>query len=215
MKHLTQKIGTVLVSAGLALSIPAMAGGIPVFDGAAVTQAIQQGIQMAEQIKNQISQIEQLKRQVEAMTSKNNYGSMFNTRAKEELPDEWRDLYTAMGKKGGKDLLAAKKNYDPKAAEANTIKQFDLMLKAARDSEIRMNNLNKLMAEVNRAQDAKAAADLGNRIAIERGIIAKNQANLDTMWRMFEMQKQIDAKQQRKAMACANAKRAGVTVPDC
>lgn len=209
-----RKLAASVISGSLAVSMPVMAGGIPVFDGAAVAQAINQGIQMKEQIDNQIEQITQLKNQVNALTSQNNYGNMLKTLAQEHLPNDWKDFYATLGKTNNQDLLKGK-SYDPKAAANNLSKQFDLMLKAAQDSEIRMDNLNKLMAEVNRTQDAKAAADLGNRIAVERAIISQNQTNLDTMWRMFEMQRKINGKQQRAAMACANAKRAGVTVSGC
>lgn len=213
-QRLSKLAVAVLLAGGIAISVPAVAGGIPTFDAAAVAQAMQQGLQMAEQIRNQVKQIEELKKQAESLTSKNNYGNMFKTSQQEELPAEWKDFYTSVGKTGGEDMLKGK-NYDPKAAEANMSKRFDLMLKAARDSEIRMKNLNNLMQEINRTKDAKAAADLGNRIAIERGIIAQNQTNLDTMWRMFEMQKQNDRKRLRMATRCANAKRAGVQVADC
>ncbi|PSJ81217.1 type IV secretion system protein [Neisseria iguanae] len=213
-KPLVRKLAAVLISGSLAVSLPVMAGGIPVFDGVAVAQAIQQGIQMAEQIQNQVKQIEQLKKQAQALTSRNNYGNMFNTQAREQLPNDWKDFYDALGKANNQDLLKGK-SYDPKAAANNLSKQFDLMLKAARDSEIRMDNLNKLMAEVNRTQDAKAAADLGNRIAVERAIISQNQTNLDTMWRMFEMQKENNRKQLRMAVRCSKAKRADIKVNDC
>ena len=213
-QRLSKLAVAVLLAGGIAISVPAVAGGIPTFDAAAVAQAMQQGLQMAEQIRNQVKQIEELKKQAESLTSKNNYGNMFKTSQQEELPAEWKDFYTSVGKTGGEDMLKGK-NYDPKAAEVNMSKRFDLMLKAARDSEIRMKNLNNLMQEINRTKDAKAAADLGNRIAIERGIIAQNQTNLDTMWRMFEMQKQNDRKRLRMATRCANAKRAGVQVADC
>ena len=61
-----QSAAAAVLSAVLALgtTVPAVAGGVPTYDGAAVEQAIKQGIQMKQQIDNQLDQIKQLKEQV-------------------------------------------------------------------------------------------------------------------------------------------------------
>ena len=69
-----KKISVLVLSGLLMVSQPIMAGGIPVFDGAAVAQSIQQGIQLAEQIKNQIDQLKQLEKQVKSMSGMRDVG---------------------------------------------------------------------------------------------------------------------------------------------
>ena len=212
----TKKLILAAVFSGcLAASLPAGAGGsgIPVFDPAAIAKAAAQLDKLKEQISNQLEQLAQLRDQVKALTSKNGYGSI-KSKTKELFDSEWKDFYSGITKQGGKDMLKGK-NYDAKADGESLNKRFDLMMRAAKDSEIRLENLNRLAAEVDKAQDAKAAADLANRIAIERGIIAQNPTNLDTMWRTFEMQKEISEQQQMDAMRCANAKRVGVNAQGC
>ena len=76
MKANMKKIAVVVLSGCLMLSQPVMAGGIPVFDGAAVAQAIQQGIQMKQQIDNQLDQLRELESQVKAMSGLRDVGKV-------------------------------------------------------------------------------------------------------------------------------------------
>lgn len=210
-QRLSKLAVAVLLSGGLAVSVPAFAGGIPVFDGAAVAQAIQQGIQMKQQIENQIKQINELKSQVKALTGSRNIGKLLRNEAQEALPDEWKSVYEAakkQGGSGGKDLLSGKA-YDAKNSDERLIKQFDMTLKSIKDSQLRMKNISALLDQVDKTQDAKAAADLQNRIAGEQAKIQQNQINLDTMARLYEMQKEIDERNFAQYNKCARAEKYG------
>ncbi|EGZ44700.1 type IV secretion system protein [Neisseria wadsworthii] len=209
----------VLVSAGLMLgsSATAIAGGIPVFDGAAVAQAIQQGIQMGQQIQNQIKQITELKSQVKAITGNRNLGNILKTEAMEQLPDEWRSVYSeAMKAKGGnfKDLLSSK-GYNRNADNDRLVKHFDLTLKAIKDSEVRFKNIKELMNRVNTTQDAKAAADLQNRIALENSYIQQNQTQLDMLERFMALDEKVQVKKRQTRDSCVRQNRIGGTNKSC
>ncbi|OSI23528.1 type IV secretion system protein [Neisseria dumasiana] len=196
----------VLVSAGLMLgsSTAAVATGIPVFDGAAVAQAIQQGIQMGEQIQNQIKQISELKSQLKAITGNRNLGNILKTEALEQLPDEWKSVYSqAMKAKNGnfKDLLSSK-GYDKNADNDRLVKHYDLTLKAIKDSELRFKNIKALMNQVNTTQDAKAAADLMNRIQLENAYIQQNQTQLDMLERFMALDEKVQFKKRQAVDNC-------------
>ena len=216
-KRLTTRPAAILTALALAAAAPVHAGGIPTFDGAAVSQAIQQGIQMKQQIDNQLKQISELKSQVKALTGSRNIGKLLRNEAQEALPDEWKAVYEAakkQGGSGGKDLLSGKA-YDAKNSDERLIKQFDMTLKAIKASQLRMNNINALLDQVDKTQDAKAAADLQNRIAGEQAKIQQNQINLDTMARLYEMQKEIDERNFALRNKCARAAKHGWKEQGC
>lgn len=219
MQKLKNNAAAVLVSAGLMLgsSTAAVAGGIPVFDGAAVAQAIQQGIQMGQQIQNQIKQISELKSQVKAITGNRNLGNILKTEAMEQLPDEWRSVYNdAMKAKGGnfKDLLSSK-GYDKNADNDRLVKHYDLTLKAIKDSELRFKNIKALMNQVNATQDAKAAADLMNRIQLENAYIQQNQTRLDMMERFMALEEKVQFKKRQAVDSCIRQNRINNTNKSC
>ena len=72
-----------------------------------------------------------------------------------------------------------------------------------------MKNISALIDQVDKTQDAKAAADLQNRIAGEQAKIQQNQINLDTMARLYEMQKEIDERNFAQYNKCARAEKYG------
>ncbi|KPN73517.1 type IV secretion system protein [Neisseria sp. 74A18] len=196
----------VLVSVGLmAATIPtASAGGILVFDGANLAQAAQQVIQLKEQIDNQVKQITELKNQVKAITGNRNLGNILKTEAMEQLPDEWRSVYNeAMKAKNGnfKDLLGSN-GYNRNADNDRLVKHFDLTLKAIKDSEVRFKNIKELMNRVNTTQDAKAAADLQNRIALENSYIQQNQTQLDMLERFMALDEKVQVKKRQARDRC-------------
>lgn len=219
IRKFKKNAATVLVSAGLMFgsSTAAVAGGIPVFDGAAVAQAIQQGIQMGQQIENQVKQITELKSQIKAITGNRNLGNILKTEAMEQLPDEWRSVYSeAMKAKGGnfKDLLSSK-GYDKNADNDRLVKHYDLTLKAIKDSELRFKNIKALMNQVNATQDAKAAADLMNRIQLENAYIQQNQTQLDMVERFMALEEKVQFKKRQAVDSCIRQNRINNTNKSC
>ena len=196
---------------------PTMAGGIPVFDGVAVAQAVEQVVKMGQQIQNQVKQITELKTQVKALTGNRNLGNILKTEALEQLPDEWKSVYdVAMQAKGGNfnDLLSSK-GYNQNADNDRLIKHFDLTLKAIKDSELRFENIKALMDRVNTTQDAKASADLQNRIALENAYIQQNQTRLDMMERFMALDEKVQFKKRQAYDNCLRDNRINNTNKSC
>lgn len=192
-----------LMSTGLMISsMPtAIAGGIHVFDGAAVAQAIQQGIQMGHQIQNQIKQLQELKSQVKALTGSRNLGEFANNAALDQVPDEWKAVYGDIKNLDSKSLTGKDRYKQSNAADA-LIKSYKQAAKAIQDAETRIKVIDQLAQQINQTQDAKAAADLQNRISIEQSKIATNQVMLDMAMKMAEQQEKIQSVQQRNIVAC-------------
>lgn len=210
MKLYKVKKTAVALAFGLmvATSAPTMAG-IPVYDGAAVAKAVEQVVKMGQQIDNQIKQITELKNQVKALTGNRNLGNILKTDALEQLPDEWKSVYdAAMQTKGGNfNNLLSSKGYNQNADNERLIKHFDLTLKAIKDSELRFQNIKALMDRVNTTQDAKAAADLQNRIALENAYIQQNQTQLDMMERFMALDEKVQVKKRAARNSCIRQNR--------
>lgn len=183
---------------------PALAGGIPVFDGAAVAQAIQQGIQMKEQIENQIKQIEQLKKQAEALRGMRNLGtgSVSSANFTNELPKELRELYknsglSVKGIKDGKSYAETVQN-----SENMLIGQMKNMSNYLVENKKRLNTINQLTALAAQAQDMKAAADLQNQIAGYSAQLQTQQAEIAIAERLYNMHKEVEKRQYQDKQAC-------------
>ena len=201
----------------VATAAPTMAGGIPVYDGAAVAKAVEQVVKMGQQIDNQIKQITELKNQVKALTGNRNLGNILKTEALEQLPDEWKSVYDAamQTKSGNFNNLLSSKGYNQNADNERLIKHFDLTLKAIKDSELRFQNIKALMDRVNTTQDAKAAADLQNRIALENAYIQQNQTQLDMIERFMALDEKVQFKKRQAYDNCLRDNRINNTNKSC
>ena len=98
-------------------------------------------------------------------------------------------------------MLSAK-NYNPSVDGERLVQQYDLTLRAIKDSEVRMDNIKRLMDQVNQTQDMKAAADLQSRIALENAKIQQNQTNLDMMARFMDIQEKVQVKKRQNRDRC-------------
>ncbi|WP_370387506.1 type IV secretion system protein [Snodgrassella alvi] len=176
------------------------ATGIPVFDGAAAANMLQQIVQSKTQIDNQIQQIVELKNQVSALSGTRNMGQILNT-VKEQLPNEWKAIYGEATATNYKDLLKGK-NYTQEQAAKALFANFDSTLKSFQDTKKRLNNIQGLMAQINSTKDIKAAADLQSRITAEQAIIQNNQTKLDMMSKMFELEEKVAHMQRSQRDAC-------------
>lgn len=204
MKTNMKKIAVLVVSGCLMLSQPVMAGGIPTFDGAAVAQAIQQGIQMKTQIDNQISQLRELENQVKAMRGWRDVGSVARSAldTASGIGSEWSELYGKAKVTGNvtDDLSGKKYSHENNLQQMlNTQKLNIKSLEAAQD---RIDKIIELGRQAQNTQDIKAAADFANRIAIEQGYIQAMQMKLDMAERIANQQEKIQQHQYAQRQEC-------------
>lgn len=195
------KIVAALMISGSFFYGPAYAGGIPVFDGASVAQAMQQVVHMKEQIDNQINQINQLKSQVKAMTGTRNLGNILKNTVKDQVPDEWNSIYQSGVTLTQKNSVSSAK-YNPNAGQENLLRTYDMTVKAFEDTKKRLDNIDGLMRQIDQAQDMKAAADLQNRLAGEQAIIQNQQVKLDMMARTYALEQQMQTERGKSYAKC-------------
>lgn len=199
-----KKISVLVLSGLLMVSQPIMAGGIPVFDGAAVAQSIQQGIQLAEQIKNQIDQLKQLEKQVKSMSGMRDVGRVARSTLDTAvgIGSEWSELYGKAKVTGNiQDDLNGKK-YSHENNLMQILKTQQLNIKALEAAQGRMEKVIELGRQAQNTQDIKAAADFANRIAVEQAYIQAMQMKLDMAERIAKQQEKIQDQQYLQRQEC-------------
>lgn len=198
MKKHMKKLAAVMISAGLLCS-HAHASGIPVVDAAAVAQAVQQGLQLAQQINNQLDQIEEMKKQLSAIQGSRGMGDLARGAINYDfnLPSEWGDLY----KLTGQDRLKGTQ-FNAKKADDLLNSHLDQLSKFMADNQKRLNVVESLINQINATTDIKASSDLRNRLAAEQMKFQNQQTMLDQMARMYDLQEKVHARQYGARSAC-------------
>lgn len=178
--------------------------GIPVFDGAAVAQAIQQGIQLKQQIDNQLDQLRELENQVKAMSGFRDVGKVARSALDTAtgIGSEWSELYgKAKVTANIKDDLNGKK-YSHENNLMQILQTQKLNIKSLEEAQSRMDKIIDLGRQAQNTQDIKAAQDFANRIAIEQGYIQAMQMKLDMAERVAKQQEKIQQQQYAQRQEC-------------
>ncbi|CRZ19967.1 type IV secretion system protein [Kingella kingae] len=199
-----KKIAVLFVSGCLMVSQPIMAGGIPVFDGAAVEQAIQQGIQMKQQIDNQISQLRELESQVKAMSGWRDVGKVAKSALDTAtgIGSEWGELYSQAKVTANIQNDLDGKKYSHEKNLMQMLQTQKLNIKSLKEAQSRMDKIIDLGRQAQNTQDIKAAQDFANRIAIEQGYIQAMQMKLDMAERVAKQQEKIQQQQYAQRQEC-------------
>ncbi len=204
MKTNMKKIAGLILSGCLMVSQPAIASGIPVFDVAAVGQAIQQGIQLKEQIDNQIAQLKELESQVKAMSGWRDVGSVARSTLDTAvgIGSEWSELYGKAKVTGNVQADLNGKKYAHENTLMHILKTQQLNIKSLEAAQERMEKVIELGRQAQRTQDIKAAADFANRIAVEQAYIQTMQMKLDMAERIASQQEKIQQQQYSQRQEC-------------
>lgn len=190
------KFKKTIITSLIAFSLAAQshASGIPVVDVAGLAQSVQQVFALKQQIENQISQIKQMENQVKSLTGSRNLGQILNNpELAKMLPNEWSTFYADIKSgnyKGAAKTIAEeikkkeaiKTNTDYQARIVDTlVNNKALNIDTLEKTKARLENIQSLMVEANKTQDAKASADLTNRMLAENASIQTDQMRINLM----------------------------------
>lgn len=205
--------GAAAALAVAAVPASAMLGASIVHDPTNYGQILATVRQLADTYKVTVDQLAEARRQVEALTSKNGLGYLFNSTADQAgrryMPDAWeaaRDVDATAGAVTGaigatKALMgdasalyrpAMAAELDPFNPGSPEVRQYRREVGTALavlagshvildQSAKRRDTYEGLMARIETAPDAKAAADLSNRIAAENGLTSNELARATAM----------------------------------
>jgi type IV secretion system protein VirB5 len=203
IKHFA--VATLLSASASAFAVPVTV----VADGPALMNQIQTMAQWAKQYQQMVGQLERMKQQYEALTGSRGLGLINNDPAlRTYLPDEWGDIYKKVLKGDLKQLAARTKSirkqeeFDPKLSGGRK-RQLDVLasnkaitMQAYEAALARTKNIEALMAQINAAKDAKAAADLQNRMAAENAMIQNEHLRLSMLVQLQQAELRLADEQQ-------------------
>ena len=226
----TKKTVIAVLTASLAFSSVTSQAGIPVTDIGAATQRaknfLQEMAEMGKQLTEMKAQLDQAKKQYQALTGSRNLGEIMNNPAiRSALPADWQKVYDNIQRGGykGLDGTAAaiadaaglvnkcqnltneksKKSCESQAVQTAQAKSH--LNKTFEAAELRLKQIEGLMGQINSATDPKAIADLQARIQIEQAKIQNEQTRIQMYKMMLEENEKLLI--QQRAEARSNAAR--------
>lgn len=199
--------------------------GIPVIDATAnatrVANFTKQMVEMANQLNTMKTQLMTQKQTYESLIGSRNLNQLMNAGSK-YLPAETLQTYekirsgdtssllgqmTALSQKyqnAGKSGSASAKAIQDAGKEAH-LRNEAIIDQAFARSNSRINNLQRLMNQIDATGDTKASADLQNRINAEMGLIQLEQQNIQLVKYAVEAQDKLRAQQMRELNAKRNS----------
>ncbi|MDO4997324.1 MAG: type IV secretion system protein [Neisseria sp.] len=203
---LKSAVGAVLVASSLLTApLTVKASGIPVVDGAAAAQRaanfIKEMQEMANQLATMKNQYEQQVKQFKSMTGSRGLGNILKDTVKDHVPSEWSAIYGDIKNADYKSVIHGK-SYDTNISDRTLAKNYQDIQEVFNSNKQQLSNLENLMNQINNTQDMKAAADLQNRIAVERAKIANNQTKLDMLDRLYARQQEVNSRNYAIREAC-------------
>ena len=186
------------------LSPAAWSGGIPVFDGTSLAQALKQFQELQRQYEMLKQQYSMLKRQYDSITGSYGMGDLLNDPAtRRHLPATWQQVVALQkaGRYGSKQDYYEKllRTIDPKIFEAlgkdtdsRAFNTYRLSADSTRGAfaaveslydsiQERLGNIESLQGRIESTPNVKAAADLNNRFIAENAYLNVDMARLSTI----------------------------------
>lgn len=211
------KIQTAAKTLAISLSISlaalnANASGIPVVDGAAITQAAQNQIQtimqMAKQLTEAQKQLQQMKQQYQAITGNKGFADILkNGGISDDILSSFEDLMkgnTADIAQRVQDYFGKNINCPDGANKAFCTAEYEGIIKEAYAEKLntelqnRLQKVQELSQRAQSANDAKSMQELQANIALEANAIAILKQQSDNFERLQEAQKEIAIKKAKE-----------------
>ena len=224
-RRVRHTVSAMVIAIALAGLSPARAQGIPVIDVANLAQAIQQVTAWARQYQQMIQQYQQLVQTYESLTGRRNLGEIFyNPLLKDVLPPEAAQIYTAVHIGGINGLNVAARAIrnaaliydcenvfgdDQRRCRARLSLNAQTQAYARQALEVvsgRVDQIEKLMQQINTTEDPKAIAELQARLQAETAQVANDQNRIAVL-RELAAAEQVAAEQAQREAALKNLAR--------
>lgn len=195
--------------------------GIPVIDAASLTQQLLQVSAWAEQYSQMYQQYQMLTNQLNAIKGARGMGALLNTPGiRQALPSDFvtqfdaiRSLGSVGASQGAQAIYNSIKTFgceqryptDQKGrlqcqASAMVVPQnIDFINGSIASSQGRVGQLQGLIGQIDQAVDAKAAADLSNRINAEIALLQNEKTMMDMALAQLQAQQRLLDQQQKEA----------------
>ncbi len=200
-----------------ALSMPALAQGIPVIDVANLAQTVQQVLNDITAINNQVQQIQQLQAQLSSLNGFRNLGNVFNNPLlKNYVPAEAYTLVNAVNSGGyaglngtGRALRDATMVYNCldlegdarircQATLAQPYQHKGLLQDAMRSAAGRLTQIQSLMGQIDATPDQKSVQEIQARIGAENALLAHEMSQLQMLQGLADSEERIARSRDRE-----------------
>ena len=216
------------LSLGFAVSMPVVvnAGGIPVIDIAGnasrMANFVKEMAEMANQLNTMKSQLTQQQQTYKSLVGARNINDLLSNPALSKyLPSDAVKSYENIrqGNYDGAlgDMAKLAKKYEARSGSSkdqyqnlaqqskeNLQKNSLIIDQVFKKSNDRLNNLTRLMNQIDQTGDTKASADLQNRIQSELGLLQIEQNNIALMKMATEADEKLRAQQARDISTMRN-----------
>lgn len=195
--------------------------GIPVIDAASLAQQVQQVASWVQQYQQMTQQIQALQQQIASVTGGRGMSALLNSptyqQARRTLPPDAQQVL-GLANGGSYGNLASSINSIKQATTTLTNGNFStklaadqwaadlnraasnkaLSMEAYNSAQQRLSNLEDLISQISTTQDPKAIAELQARINVEQGLVANEQAKIQSLAMLVNAEKQISEMQARE-----------------
>ncbi|HCG7560662.1 TPA: type IV secretion protein [Vibrio parahaemolyticus] len=197
----------------LGVSQPTIAGGIPVFDGAGLTQSIMQVQHMLTQIQEMRNQLNTARRNLNSISGIRNMANVINSTYDTTVDVDPDSILNAAGLKNASELTKVTGSVadllNSSNLEAATwLAQSQKSLEQAQD---RFTDLSGLVAKVNAAPDQKDIMDLQARIGAEEVMLQNEMVKLTMLRSQAEANRAIHDQKVRQGTIDASGELRMVT----
>lgn len=224
MSHLKRGLAALLLASAALTSTPARAG-VPTVDLVAIAADalawIEQFTHMVDQIKQMKAQYEQMKNTADALKGGRGMGVLLSDPSVRQSLDpdflSTMDRLRTLGAAGASakaravyDAVSSFKCSEQFPGDVELRKRCETRAMAVpamvatlnqslERAQSRVTALQSLITQVDAAPDAKAAADLQNRISAEVALLSNERAMMDTATKQLESSAQVNAEAARQA----------------
>ena len=204
----------------VAIPLPVMAQGVPVFDATAIAKHLEQITKLTEQIKTmdaQLTQAKQLYDSFNKLTGANDVASLLNSSEfRKYLPKEFGEIEKLVSGSGGGSLAGVVDRYlDQNRAyqggDANSFYRTELDRIARQTgakhsigqsvydtASKRIDGLEELRQKISTAKDAKEVLDLSARIQAEQAILQNDVLRLQGLAMVQQARGDMDGQRQKE-----------------
>lgn len=216
-------IGALSGPLAVALTPTVASAQMAVFDASAVANTAQQITQLKSQLDQMVktyetvtSQLRKAEEAYNAVTGVRNLGDIFNNPAlRQYLPADMKRVYDASQAGGYKGISGTVDEIlQLEALSGSTKDQMRQINERSRrnaataklvgedayeGAQLRMDQLDKLLGEINKTQDPKALGELQARIAMEQASLQHEAIKLQLLSQMAQAEDRLAAQQRREA----------------
>ncbi len=208
-----RRLCVAVVACSLVACVPgrSMATGIPVFDFSNLVNALESIRQLRTQLSQMKQQYQKMDDQYKALTGNRGLGQILNDPSLAgHLPRQWHGIYRRVqagelpGVSDHYRRIQSDEAIEPSGSAGrqryeSTVAANGALAMAGYDATMaRLDNIQALMRQADRTQDAAAKADLQNRMNAEVAMVANEQTRLQLMSQLADVQKELAARAEQR-----------------